>query len=65
VIPFPAEAMALALGEPFPPTWPTADAAAELTRIEPGREAATPPVLFKKVEDAEIADWSVRFGGTP
>jgi methionyl-tRNA synthetase len=63
VIPFAAESIALALGEPFPPTWPGADIAAELSRVPAGRKIATPPVLFRKVEDAEVAEWTERFGG--
>jgi methionyl-tRNA synthetase len=63
VIPFTAETMALALGEPFPPSWPGADAASELSRIEAGRRLTTPPVLFKKIEDAEVAEWTERFAG--
>jgi methionyl-tRNA synthetase len=64
VIPFASEAIALALGEPFPPTWPGEDIAAELARIPAGRKIATPPVLFRKIEDAEIAEWTERFKGT-
>ncbi|MGH6971127.1 MAG: class I tRNA ligase family protein, partial [Caulobacteraceae bacterium] len=63
VIPFAAETIALALGEPFPPAWPGDDAAAELSRLPSGRKIAVPPVLFRKIEDAEIAEWTVRFGG--
>jgi len=63
VIPFAAEAIALALGEPFPAAWPGADAAAELARVPAGRRIATPPVLFRKVEDAEIETWRARFAG--
>jgi methionyl-tRNA synthetase len=63
IIPFAAETIALALGEPYPPTWPGSDAAAELSRIPPGRKTTTPPVLFRKIEDAEIAEWTERFAG--
>ena len=63
VIPYAAEQIALALGEPFPPSWPTADIAAELARVPAGRKIATPPVLFKKIEDAEVAEWTARFAG--
>jgi methionyl-tRNA synthetase len=62
VIPFAAEALALALGEPYPPTWPTFDAAAELTRIAGGRPVAVPPILFAKIEEDQVAAWSARFG---
>jgi methionyl-tRNA synthetase len=63
VIPFAAEAMALAVGETYPPTWPSADAAAELSRVPAGRKISVPPILFSKIEDADVAVWSARFGG--
>ena len=63
VIPFAAEAIALALGEPYPPAWPGADIAAELARVPPGRRITTPPVLFRKIEDEEVAEWTARFAG--
>jgi methionyl-tRNA synthetase len=63
VIPFAAETVALALGEPYPPTWPGDDIPAELARIPAGRQIATPPVLFRKIEDAEVAEWTERFKG--
>jgi methionyl-tRNA synthetase len=62
-IPFTAETVALALGEPFPPAWPGDDIAAELSRVPAGRKITTPPVLFRKIEDAEVAVWTERFGG--
>jgi methionyl-tRNA synthetase len=62
-IPFAAEKITQALGEPFPPTWPTANAAAELSRIEAGRPVSAPEVLFRKIEDDQIAEWTGRFGG--
>ena len=63
VIPFSVEKLCEAIGEPYPPTWPSFDAAAELTRMEPGRAVRAPEVLFKKVEDDQIAEWIERFGG--
>jgi methionyl-tRNA synthetase len=63
VIPFAAEAMAVAVGEAWPPSWPTLDARAELSRLAAGRRISVPPVLFKKIEDADLAAWSERFGG--
>jgi methionyl-tRNA synthetase len=63
VIPFAAETIARALGEPWPPTWPSDDAGLELLRLPAGRKVTTPEVLFRKIEDADIADWSQRFGG--
>ncbi len=63
VIPFSAEIIAEAVGEAYPPAWPSLDIAAELARIEPGRPIRTPPVLFAKIEDAQIAEWTERFAG--
>jgi methionyl-tRNA synthetase len=63
VIPFAAETVLQALGEPYPPTWPAAPAAEELARLPAGRSITTPPVLFRKIEDAEVAEWTTRFAG--
>jgi methionyl-tRNA synthetase len=63
VIPFAAEKIALALGESWPPSWPGTDARAELSHLPPGRRVTTPEVLFRKIEDADVAAWSERFGG--
>ena len=63
VIPFAAETIAEALGEAWPPTWPSGDARVELSRLPVGRNLETPPVLFRKIEDADVAAWTERFGG--
>jgi methionyl-tRNA synthetase len=63
VIPFAAETIAQAVGESWPPAWPSNDAAAELSRLEPGRPVRAPDVLFRKIDDAQIAEWTERFGG--
>ena len=65
IIPFSAEKIAEGVGEAYPPTWPGLDAAAELSRIEAGRPIKTPEVLFAKIEDAQIAEWTERFAGVP
>ncbi len=62
-IPFAAEKIVEAFGETWPPVWPSTDARAELTRLEPGRSVAVPPVLFAKIADEQIAEWTERFGG--
>jgi methionyl-tRNA synthetase len=62
-IPFAAETIARSFGEAWPPVWPSADAKAELTRLEPGRAVGVPPVLFGKIADEQIAEWTERFGG--
>ncbi|MEM8786134.1 MAG: hypothetical protein AAGF19_09785, partial [Pseudomonadota bacterium] len=63
IVPQTAEAMLNALRLPAEPLhWPT-DMQAELTRLEPGHGFDVPDVLFAKIEDEQIADWSHRFGG--
>ncbi len=62
IIPFTAQAIAAGLGEPTVPTWPDSDVGAELSRVPAGRKFTTPPVLFRKIEEADIAAWSERFG---
>ena len=63
-LPFAAEKIAEALGEPYPAAWPGPDTAAELSRIEAGRPVRAPEVLFRKIEDTQIAEWTERFGGS-
>ncbi len=63
IIPFSAQTIAAAVNEPFPPTWPSTDGEAELNRLAPGAAIHTPEVLFKKIEDEQIAEWTERFGG--
>jgi len=63
IIPFTAETIALALGETWPVEWPSPKARTELGRIPAGRAFTTPPVLFKKIEETDLAVWSERFGG--
>ena len=41
-IPFAAEKIAEALGEPYPGEWPSADGAAELSKLEPAAPSAPP-----------------------
>jgi methionyl-tRNA synthetase len=62
-IPFAAEKIALAVGEPFPGRWPALEDASFLSAIEPGRRVQAPEVLFRKVEDAQVGEWRERFGG--
>jgi methionyl-tRNA synthetase len=63
IIPFTAEVIAEALGETWPLAWPTDDPRQELARIPAGRAFTTPPVLFKKIEEADLTAWAERFGG--
>ena len=62
-IPFAAEKIAQAVGEAYPGRWPNAQGAALLQILEPGRGVAAPEVLFRKIEDGQVAEWSERFGG--
>ncbi|OYX35319.1 MAG: methionine--tRNA ligase [Caulobacterales bacterium 32-69-10] len=62
-IPEAAAKAAGAVGEASPSPWPGMDARAELTRLAPGRAVAAPEVLFKKIEDEQVAEWTERFGG--
>ncbi|MCC7319387.1 MAG: methionine--tRNA ligase [Rubellimicrobium sp.] len=59
-IPDAAEAMRSAVGTA--PAWP-GDMAAALTRLRPGAAYAVPENLFRKITDAECADWKERFAG--
>jgi methionyl-tRNA synthetase len=55
--------VALARGHPAPRDWPSTDARLELDRLPAGRPVAAPEVLFRKIEDDQIADWAQRYGG--
>jgi methionyl-tRNA synthetase len=63
VIPFAAQKIAGGIGEPWPLAWPSADGAAELSRLQVGRAVHAPEVLFRKIEDSQIAEWIEQFGG--
>jgi len=43
--------------------WPDPDPGALLQLVPAGGAIVPPDVLFKKIEDAEVADWTARFGG--
>ena len=63
-IPFAAETIALSVGEPGGGDWPVGEKGLSLLDIlPPGRGVKAPDVLFKKVEDAQVAEWRERFGG--
>jgi len=61
-IPFAAAKIAQGVGEPFPGRWPEPGVPL-FQSLPPGRAVAAPDVLFRKVEDAQVAEWSERFGG--
>lgn len=62
-IPFAAEKIGDAFGLDFPAAWPSNDAKVELDRLTVGAAVTVPEVLFKKIEDEQIAEWTARFGG--
>lgn len=62
-IPFAAEKIGAAFDLPFPAEWPSNDARVELNRLLVGAPVTVPEVLFKKIEDEQIAEWTARFGG--
>lgn len=62
-IPFAAEKISEAFGLDFPAAWPSNDAAVELSKLTVGQAIKVPDVLFKKIDDDQIAEWTARFGG--
>jgi methionyl-tRNA synthetase len=58
-MPHTAGVIAAALGEPAPTSWP--DGA--LDRLPAGRPVRAPEVLFRKIDEDQIAAWTERFGG--
>ncbi|MBU2116383.1 MAG: class I tRNA ligase family protein, partial [Alphaproteobacteria bacterium] len=61
ILPFSAEKIAASVGA-TDLSWPAPDAA-WLDAIPAGRPVAHQGVLFAKIEDAQVAEWSERFGG--
>ena len=64
-VPFTAAIIAEAVGEPSPAEWPSMDGAEALSALPAGRAVKAPDVLFRKIEDAQVAEWTERFGGAP
>ena len=62
-IPFAAETIALAVGEGFPGRWPSLEGPKVLDILPAGRPVKAPEVLFRKIEDTQVAEWRERFGG--
>ena len=62
IIPFAAERIAASVGS-TDLSWPSADADV-LNVLSPGRPVQAGGVLFAKIEDAQVADWTARFGGS-
>jgi methionyl-tRNA synthetase len=61
VLPFTAERIGATVGQ-TDLTWPEPDAAL-LDVLPRGRPVSAPEVLFKKIEDVQVAEWAERFGG--
>ena len=63
-IPFTAAIFAKAVGEPAQARWPIGEEGRNpLLRVPPGRPVKAPEVLFRKIEDSQVAEWRERFGG--
>jgi len=62
-IPFSAAIIAEAVGEAGVTTWPLASDASLLDSLPRGRTVRAPEVLFKKIEDDQVAEWKEQFGG--
>jgi methionyl-tRNA synthetase len=62
-IPCVSETTALSVGVGVPGQWPKLDGSPLLEILEPGRPVKAPEVLFRKVEDGQVAEWRERFGG--
>ena len=60
-IPFAAERIAASMGE-TDLSWPS-EGEDLLNRLPTGRPVAAAEVLFRKIEDAQVAEWTERFGG--
>ncbi len=63
-IPDSAEAILRALGVADEPRhWPKPDAADWIDRLPRGAAITPSPLLFRKIEDTDVAAWTERFGG--
>lgn len=62
-IPFSAAIIAEAVGEAGVTAWPSATDATLLDSLPRGRAVKAPEVLFKKIEDDQVAAWAEQFGG--
>ena len=62
-IPTAAATIAEALGQGEPTTWPSVDLSVALSRVTPVTPVRAPEVLFRKIDDVQLAEWSARFSG--
>lgn len=64
IIPSAAQQIADAIGFDLKPTdWPMRHGARLFDWIDPMTKVASGEVLFRKIEDAQVAEWTERFGG--
>jgi len=62
-MPTTAQTIRSAFGATDAPSWPASPAAQLLDRLSRGAKVTPPDVLFRKIEDADVAEWRARFGG--
>jgi methionyl-tRNA synthetase len=62
-IPFSAAIIAEAVGEAGVTAWPLASDAGLLDSLPRGRAVRAPEVLFKKIEDDQVTEWTRQFDG--
>jgi methionyl-tRNA synthetase len=58
-----AATIASAVGVTTPLSWPAGPARELLSRVAHGTTVTPPDVLFRKIEDTDVAEWKARFGG--
>jgi methionyl-tRNA synthetase len=64
-IPAAAAVIGQAVGETGPCVWPSAGTASDLLdALARGQAVSVPEVLFKKIEDDQVAEWTARFSGS-
>lgn len=65
ILPDTAGALNATLGlQPGDVAWPAGRAADELAKLPAGHAFQVPPVLFTKLADEQVAEWSQAYGGT-
>jgi methionyl-tRNA synthetase len=62
-IPSTAAVIAASVGERDVGGWPFNPASEELSQLTPGVAVRAPEVLFRKIDEEQIAQWTERFGG--
>jgi methionyl-tRNA synthetase len=69
-IPAAAAVIGQAVGVAVPAAWPSAEGSGQawmsnlLDALPRGQAITVPEVLFKKIEDEQVAEWTARFGGS-